>query len=82
MTVSLTLGLQWGLGNQNLILAKPRDHGFDMTEGILEGIDCELDVKLLPDPLIDSASMKNQGRYATLGCTPLSTVHLTAFSNH
>jgi hypothetical protein len=35
-----------------LMLAEPSDHDFDMSEGILEGIDCELDVKLLPDPLI------------------------------
>jgi hypothetical protein len=57
MTMSMMLGLEWGLGNLKLTLAEPSDHDFDMSEGIMKGIDCEIDVKLLPDLLIDSASM-------------------------
>jgi hypothetical protein len=38
------------LGEQMLTLAEPSDHDFDMSEGILKGIDCEIDVKLLPNP--------------------------------
>ena len=35
------------------------DHDFDMSEGILKGIDCEIDVKLLHDPLVGFASKRN-----------------------
>jgi hypothetical protein len=35
------------------------DHGWETSEGVLEGIDCEHVVKLLPNPLIGSASTKN-----------------------
>jgi hypothetical protein len=59
MTVTSALGLEWGLGKQMLMLTKPSDHDWETTEGILEGIDCEHDAKLLPDPLIGSASTKN-----------------------
>jgi hypothetical protein len=55
MTMSMTLGR----GKLKLTLAEPSDHDFDMSEGILKGIDCEIDVKLLPDPLIDSVSTRN-----------------------
>ena len=41
------------------MLAKPNDHDLDPLEGIHEGIDCEHDVKLLPNSLIGSASKKN-----------------------
>jgi hypothetical protein len=59
MTVTSTLGLEWGLGKQMLMLAEPSDHDWEMSKGILEGIDCEHDAKLLLDPLIGSASTKN-----------------------
>jgi hypothetical protein len=42
-----------------LTLAKLSDHDWDPSEGILEDIDCEHDVKLLPDSLIGYASKKN-----------------------
>jgi hypothetical protein len=48
-----------GLGNFKLTLAEPSDHDFDMSKGILKGIDCEIDVMVLHDPLIDFASMSN-----------------------
>ena len=48
-----------GLGEQMLTLAEPSDHDFDMSEGILKGIDCEIDVKLLLDPLVGFASKRN-----------------------
>jgi hypothetical protein len=78
MTLTLTLGLV----KQMLMLAELSDHDWEMSEGILEGIDCEHDVKLLPDPLIGSTSTKNYGGYATLGCRSLNKVHLTVFDNH
>ena len=48
-----------GLGNLKLTLAEPSNHDFDMLEGILKGIDCEIDVKLLHDPLVGFASKRN-----------------------
>ena len=42
-----------------LTLVEPSDHDWEPSEGILEGIDCEHDAKLLPDSLIGSASKKN-----------------------
>ena len=42
-----------------LTLAEPNDHDWEPSEGILEGIDCEHDAKLLLDLLIGSASKKN-----------------------
>jgi hypothetical protein len=59
MTMTSMMGLEWGLGKQMLTLAKLSDHDWETSEGILEGIDCEHDVKLLPNPLIGSASTKN-----------------------
>jgi hypothetical protein len=59
MIVLMMLGLEWGLGNFKLTLAEPSDHDFDMLKGILKGIDCEIDVMVLHDPLIDFASMSN-----------------------
>ena len=59
MTVTPTLGLEWGLGKQMLMLAKPNNHDWEPLEGILEGIDCEQDAKLLVDLLISFASKKN-----------------------
>jgi hypothetical protein len=41
------------------MLVQLSDHDWEKSEGILEGIDCELDAKLLPNPPIGSASMKN-----------------------
>ena len=40
-----------GLGEQILTLAEPSNNDFDMSEGILKDIDCEIDVKLLPNPV-------------------------------
>ena len=48
-----------GLGNLKLTMAEPNDHDFDMSEGILKGIDCEIDVMVLPDPWVGFASMRN-----------------------
>ena len=59
MTVSTTLGLEWGLGNLKLTLAKPSDHDWDTLEGILEDNDFDLDVKLLLDSWLASTSMRN-----------------------
>ena len=59
MTVTLMLGLEWGLGKQMLMLTEPSDHDWEPSEGILECIDCEHDAKLLPDSLIGSTSKKN-----------------------
>jgi hypothetical protein len=57
MTVSMMLGLEWGLGNLKLMLAKPSDHDWNTIEGILEDID--FDVKFLLDSWVGSASMRN-----------------------
>ena len=51
-----------------LTLAEPSDHDWELSEGILEGIDCEHDVKLFLDSLIGSASKKNEVGFATLDC--------------
>ena len=59
MTMTSTLELEWGLGKQMLALSKPSDHDLETLEGILAGIGCEHDAKLLPNPLIGSASTKN-----------------------
>jgi hypothetical protein len=59
MTVSMTLGLEWGLGNLNLTLAELSDHEWNMTEGILKDIDFDFDVKFLLDSWVGSASMRN-----------------------
>jgi hypothetical protein len=42
-----------------LMLAKLSDHDWDPSNGILEGIDYEPDVKLIPNSLVGSASKKN-----------------------
>jgi hypothetical protein len=57
MTVSMMLGLEWGLGNLKLTLAEPSDHDWNTTEGILEDIDFDFDVKFLLDLWVGSASM-------------------------
>jgi hypothetical protein len=59
MIVTLMLGLEWGLGKQMLTLAELNDHDWEPSKGILKGIDCEHDAKLLPDSLIGYASTKN-----------------------
>jgi hypothetical protein len=59
MIVTSMLGLDWGLGKQMLTLAELSDHDWEWFKGILEGIDCEHDAKLLPGSLIGSASTKN-----------------------
>jgi hypothetical protein len=41
----LTVVKMQGLGEQMLMMAKLSDHDFDMSEGILKGINCEIDVK-------------------------------------
>jgi hypothetical protein len=75
MTVTLMLGLEWGLGKQMLTLAKPSDHDWEPSEGILEGIDCEHDAKLLPNLLTGSTSKKNYGGFFTLDCRSQNKVY-------
>ena len=48
-----------GIGEQMLTLAELSDHDCDSSEGILEGIDCEPDVKLLLDSFVGFAPKKN-----------------------
>ena len=64
-----------GLGNLKLTLAEPSNHDFDMLEGILKGIDCEIDVMVLPDPWVGSSSMRNYGVYVTLNCMSQNMAH-------
>jgi hypothetical protein len=59
MSVKSTLGLEWELGKQMLMLAKPNDHDWEPWWGIREDIDCEYDERLLPNSLIGSTSKKN-----------------------
>jgi hypothetical protein len=59
MTVSMTLGLEWGLDNLKLTLIELSDHDWNTTEGILEDIDFDFDVKFLLDSLVGSTSMRN-----------------------
>ena len=40
MTVTLMQGLEWELGKQMLMLAKPSVHVWELLKGIWEGIDC------------------------------------------
>ena len=47
------------LSEQMLTLAELSDHDWDTTEGILEDIDFDLDVKLLLDSWVGFASMRN-----------------------
>ena len=55
----MTVVKMQGLGEQMLTLAEPSDHDWDTTEGILEDIDFDLDVKLLLDSWVGFASMRN-----------------------
>ena len=57
MTVSMTLGLEWGL-DRMLTLAEPSVHDFDMSEEILKDIDFE-HVELLVDLWVGSVSKRN-----------------------
>jgi hypothetical protein len=57
MTVSMTLGLEWGL-DKMMMLANPSIHDFDMKEEILKDIDFE-HVELLLDWWVGSASKRN-----------------------
>jgi hypothetical protein len=41
------------------MLAELSDHDWDPSNGILEGIDCEPNVKLTPNSLVGSTSKKN-----------------------
>jgi hypothetical protein len=59
MTVSMTLGLEWGLGNLKLTLPELSDHEWNMMEGILKYIDFDFDVKFLFDSWVGSASLRN-----------------------
>jgi hypothetical protein len=59
MTVSMTLGLEWGLGNLKLTLPELSDHERNMMEGILKDIDFDFDVKFLLDSWVGFASMRN-----------------------
>jgi hypothetical protein len=45
----MTVVKMQGLGEQMLTLAKSSDHDWNTTEGILEDIDFDLDVKFLLD---------------------------------
>jgi hypothetical protein len=55
MTMSMTLGL----GNLKLTLAELSNHDWNTTEGILEDIDFDFDLKFLLDSWVGSASMRN-----------------------
>jgi hypothetical protein len=57
MTVSMTLGLEWGL-DKMLTLAEPSVHDFDMSEKIMKDMDFE-HVELLLDLWVDSASKRD-----------------------
>ena len=55
----LTVVKMQGLGEQMLTLAELSDHDWDTTEGILEDIDFDLDVKFLLDLWVGSTFMRN-----------------------
>jgi hypothetical protein len=55
----MTLGLEWGLDNLKLTLIELSNHDWNTTEGILEDIDFDFDVKFLLDSLVGSTSMRN-----------------------
>jgi hypothetical protein len=57
MTVSMTLGLEWG-PDKMMTLAEPSVHDFDMLEEILKDIDFE-HVELLLELWVGSASRRN-----------------------
>jgi hypothetical protein len=57
MTVSMTLGLEWGL-DKMLTLVEPSVHDFDMLEEIQKDMDFE-NMELLLDLWVDSASKRN-----------------------
>jgi hypothetical protein len=57
MTVSMTLGLEWGL-DKMMMLVELSVHDFDMSEEILKDMDFE-HVELLLDLWVDSASKRN-----------------------
>jgi hypothetical protein len=57
MTVSMTLGLEWG-PDKMMMLAEPSVHDFDMLEEILKDIDFE-HVELLLELWVGSASRRN-----------------------
>jgi hypothetical protein len=57
MTVSMTLGLEWGL-DKMLTLAEPSVHDFDMSKKIMKDMDFE-HVELLLDLCVDSASKRD-----------------------
>ena len=57
MTMSMTLGLEWGL-DKMMTLAELSVHDFDMLEESLEDIDFEY-VELLLDLWVDSTSKRN-----------------------
>jgi hypothetical protein len=57
MTVSMTLGLEWGL-DKMMTLAELSIHDFHMLEEILKDIDFE-HVELLLDLWVGSASKRN-----------------------
>jgi hypothetical protein len=57
MTMSMMLGLEWGL-DKMLTLAEPSVHDFDMSKEILKDIDFE-HVELLFDLWVGSVSKRN-----------------------
>jgi hypothetical protein len=57
MTMSMTIGLEWG-PDKMMTLAEPSVHDFDMSEEILEDIDFE-HVELLLDLWVYFASKRN-----------------------
>jgi hypothetical protein len=59
MTMSLMLGLDWGLGMWMLTLAEPSNLDLHKTKRIQKDIDFELDVKLLLDSWVGSTSRRN-----------------------
>jgi hypothetical protein len=65
MTVSMMLGLEWGL-DKMMTLAEPSVHDFDKKEKILEDIDFKHVELLLDLWWVDSTSKRNLGGSSTL----------------
>jgi hypothetical protein len=80
MTISMTLGLEWGL-DKMMTLAELSVHDFDKKEKILEDIDFEHVELLLDLWWVDSAFKRNLGGSSTLDYMSQNMAHLTAFEN-
>jgi hypothetical protein len=78
MTVSMTLGFEWGL-DKMMMLAEQSVHDFDKKEKILEDIDfehVELPINLW---WVDSASKRNLGGVSEYGLLDCFQKSLKAF---